>query len=65
MTSWQIHEEAMVTVTDSLFLGSEITADGDCSHESKRHSLLGREVTTNLDNVLESRAITVNKDPYG
>ena len=50
MTSWQIHEEAMVTVTDSLFLGSEITADGDCSHESKRHSLLGREVTTNLDN---------------
>ena len=50
VASCQIEGEKGEAVTDSLFLGSEITADGDCSHESKRHSLLGREVTTNLDN---------------
>ena len=59
MTSWQIHEEAMVTVTDSLFLGSEITADGDCSHEIKRRLLLGRKTMTNLDSILKSRDITL------
>ena len=51
MTSWQIDGEAMETVTDSIFLGSKITADGDCSHEIKRRLLLGRKVTTNLDNI--------------
>ena len=51
ITSWQIREETMVTVTDFLFLGSNITADGDCSYEIKRHLLLGRKVMTNLGNV--------------
>jgi len=57
ITSWQIDEETMETVTDFTFLGSKITADGDCSHEVKRHLLLGRKVMTNLDSI--SRDITL------
>ena len=56
--SWQIDGEAMETVTDFIFLGSKITADGDCSHEIQRHLLLGRKAMTNLD-VLKSRDITL------
>ena len=60
ITSWQIDGETMETVTDFIFWGgSKITADGDCSHEIKRHLLLGRKVTTNLDSVLKSRNITL------
>ena len=55
--SWQIDGETVETVTDFIFLGSKITADGDCSHEIKRHLLLGRKVTTNLDSILKSRDI--------
>ena len=51
ITSWQIEEEKVETVTDFIFLGSEITVDIDCSHEIKRHLLLGRKVTTNLDSI--------------
>ena len=58
ITSWQIDGEAMETVTDFNFGGSKITADGDCSHEIKRHFLLGRKVMTNLDGVFKSRDIT-------
>ena len=58
ITSWQIDGETMETVADFLFLGSEITADGDCSHEIKRRLLLGRKAMTNLDSVLKSRDIT-------
>ena len=58
-TSRQIDEETMVTVTDFIFLGSNITADGDCSHEMKRHLLLGRKAMTNLDSILKSRDITL------
>ena len=58
-TSRQIDEETMVTVTDFIFLGSKITADGDCSHEMKRHLLLGRKAMTNLDSILKSRDITL------
>ena len=58
-TSWQIDEETMKTVRDFIFLGSKITADGDCSHEIKRHLLLGRKVMTNLDSILKSRDITL------
>ena len=57
--SCQIHGETMETVTDFIFLGSKITADGDCSHEIKRCLLLGRKVMTNLDNILKSRDITL------
>ena len=57
--SMQIDGETMETVTDFLFLGSKITADGDCSHEINRHLLLGREVMTNLDSILKSRDITL------
>ena len=57
ITSWQINGETMETVTDFLFLGSKITADGDCSHEIKRHLLLGRKAMTNLDSILKSRDI--------
>ena len=57
--SWQVDGETMETVTDFLFLGSQITADSDCSHEIKRHLLLGRKVTTNLDSILKSRNITL------
>ena len=59
ITSWQIDGEAMETVTDFAFWGSKITADGDCSHEIKRHLLLGRKVMTNLDSVFKSRDITL------
>ena len=59
ITSWQIDGETMETVTDSLFLGSQITADGDCSHEIKRCLLLGRKVMINLDSILKSRDITL------
>ena len=57
--SWQIDGETMETVTVFIFLGSQITADGDCSHEIKRHLLLGRKVMTNLDSILKSRDITL------
>ena len=57
--SWQIDGETMEPVTDFLFLGSKITADGDCSHEIKRHLLLGRKAMTNLDSILKSRDITL------
>ena len=59
ITSWQIDGETMETVTDFIFLGSKITADGDCSHEIKRRLLLGRKVMTNLDSILKSRDIPV------
>ena len=59
ITSWQIDGEAMETVVDFIFLGSKITADGDCSHEIKRHLLFGRKVVTNLDSILKSRDITL------
>ena len=57
ITSWQIDGEAMETVTDFIFLGSKITADGDCSHEIKRHLLFGRKLMTNLDSILKSRYV--------
>ena len=59
ITSWQIDRETVETVIDFIFLGSKITADGDCSHEIKRCLLLGRKAMTNLDNVLKSRDITL------
>ena len=59
ITSWQIDGETVQTVTDFIFLGSKITADGDCSHEIKRHFLLGRKAMTNLDSILKSRDITL------
>ena len=59
ITSWQIDGKIMETVTDFIFLGSKITVDGDCSHEIKRHLLLGRKAMTNLDSVLKSRDIAL------
>ena len=59
ITSWQIDGETMEIVTNFIFLGSKITADGDCSHEIKRHLLLGRKVMTNLERILKSRDITL------
>ena len=59
ITSWEIYGETVGTVADFIFLGSKITADGDCSHETKRRLLLGRKVMTNLDNTLKSRDITL------
>ena len=59
ITSWQIDGETMETVTDFIFLGSKITADGDCSHEIERHFFLGRKAVTNLDSILKSRDITL------
>ena len=59
ITSWQIDGETMETVTDILFLGSQITADGDCSHEIKRRLLLGRKAMTNLDSIFQSRDVTL------
>ena len=59
MTSWEIDGETVETVADFIFLGSKITADGDCSHEIKRHLFLGRKVMTNLDSILTSRDITL------
>ena len=59
ITSWQIDVETMETVSDFIFLGSKITADGDCSHEIKRRLLLGRKVMTNLDSIIKSGDITL------
>ena len=59
ITSWEIDGETVETVADFIFLGSKITADGNCSHEIKRHLLLGRKVLTNLDSILKSRDITL------
>ena len=59
-TSWQIDGETMETVADFTFLGSKTTADGDCSHEIKRHLLLGRKAMANLDNILKSRDVTLS-----
>ena len=59
ITSWQIDGETMETVKDFIFLGSKMTADGDCSHEIKRHLLLGRKAMTNLDSISKSRDITL------
>ena len=59
ITSWQIDWETMETVTDFIFLGSKITADGDCGHEIKRRLLFGRKAMTNLDSILKSRDITL------
>ena len=59
ITSWQIDGETVETVADFILLGSKITTDGDCSHEIKRHLLLGRKVITNLDTILQSRGITL------
>ena len=60
ITSWQIDGETVETVADFIFLGSKITADGDCSHEIKRHLLLGKKVMTNLESILKSRDITLS-----
>ena len=59
ITSWEVDGETVETVSDFIFLGSKITADGDCSHEIKRHLLLGRKVNTNLDSIFKSRDITL------
>ena len=59
ITPWQIDGETVETVADFIFLGSKITPDGDCSHEIKRHLLLGRKVMTNLDSIFKSRDITL------
>ena len=61
ITSWEIDGESVETVSDFVFLGSKITVDGDCSHEIKRHLLLGRKVITNLDSIFKSRDITLPK----
>ena len=60
ITSWQIDGETVETVADFIFLGSKITSDGDCSHEIKRHLLLGKKVMTNLDSIVKSRDITLS-----
>ena len=60
ITSWEIDGEAVETVSDFIFLGSKITADGDCSHEIKRHLLLGGKVMTNLDSILKSKDISLS-----
>ena len=59
ITSWQVDGEAMETVTDFIFLGSQITADSNCNHEIKRHLLLGRKAMINLDSILKSRDISL------
>ena len=64
ITSWQIDGEKVETVTDFFFLGFEITVDGVCNHEIKRHLLLGRKVMTNLESILKSRDIKADKGPY-
>ena len=64
ITSWQIYRETMETVTDFILGGSKITADSDCSHEIKRHLLLGKKVMTNLDSILKSRDITLLTKVY-
>ena len=63
ITSWKIDGEIVETVADFIFLGSKITADTDCSHEVKKHLLLGRKVMTNLDSILKSRHYFADKDP--
>ena len=63
ITSWQINGEMVETIADFIFLGSKITADGDCSHEIKRCSLLGKKVMSNLNSILKSRRYFVNKGP--
>ena len=63
ITSWQIDGETVETVTDFIFLGSKITADGDCNHEIKRRLLLGRKAMTNLESILKSRHYFADKDP--
>ena len=60
ITSWEVNGETVEAVSDFILLGSKITADGDCSHEIKRHLLLGRKVMTNLDHILKSRDITLS-----
>ena len=65
ITPWQIDGETMETVTDLIFLGSKILADGDCSHEMKRHFLLGKIAMTNLDSILKSRDITLPTKFHG
>ena len=64
ITSWQIDGETMETVTDVIFFGSQISADGDCSHKMKRHFLLGRKAMTNLDSILKSRDHTLPTKVY-
>ena len=65
ITSWELERETVETVPDFIFGGSEITADGDCSHEIKRHLLLGRKLMTNLDSIFKSKDITLlTKGPY-
>ena len=64
ITSWQIDGKTVETVADFIFLGSKITADVDCSHEMKRHLLLGKKVMTNLDSILKSRDITLSTKVY-
>ena len=64
ITPWQIDGETMEIVTDFIFLGSKITADGDCSHEIKRHLLLGRKAMTKLESILKSRHHFTDKGPY-
>ena len=64
ITSWEIDGETVGTVSDFIFWGSKITADGDCSHEIKRRLLLGRKVMTNLDSILKSRHYFANKGPF-
>ena len=64
ITSWEIDGEIVETMTDFIFLGSEITADGDCSHEIKRCLLLGRKVMTNLDSILKRRDITLSTNVH-
>ena len=64
ITSWEIGEETVETVSDFIFLGSKITADGDCGHEIKRCLLLGRKVMTNLDSIIKSRGITLPKEAH-
>ena len=64
ISSWEIDGETVETVSDFFFLGSKITVDGDCSHEIKRYLHLGRKVMTNLDNILESRDITLPTNVY-
>ena len=64
ITSWEIDEETVEAMSDCIFGGSEISADGDCSHEIKRHLLLGRKAITNLDSILKSRDITLPTKVY-
>ena len=64
ITSWQIDKEIMETVTDFIFVGSKITADGDCSHEMKRRLVLGRKVMTNLDSIFKNRDITLSTNVH-